>query len=109
MKVYSYLLHSCKEGPLEVKAATLKHRIASFGFVIQEDDQPGKFDVTAAKALGLEPGPLFGKLQHGETVTAPDGSVVHPYMVLGPSKPGRKLGQYDQFFLFTLTSLKYCN
>ena len=35
-------------------------------------------------------GPLWGKLQKGESVTASDGKTVTPDRVLGPSRSGRK-------------------
>ncbi|KAI8587866.1 beta-lactamase-like protein [Geranomyces variabilis] len=49
---------------------------------------PGKFDPKAAIKLGLKPGPDFGKLQRGESVTAPDGTVVSQEQVVGPERPG---------------------
>ncbi|KAJ3185591.1 Zinc phosphodiesterase ELAC protein 2 [Geranomyces variabilis] len=49
---------------------------------------PGKFDPKAAIALGLKPGPDFGKLQRGESVTAPDGTVVSHEQVVGSERPG---------------------
>ncbi|KAJ3149125.1 Zinc phosphodiesterase ELAC protein 2 [Geranomyces michiganensis] len=49
---------------------------------------PGKFDPKAAMKLGLKSGPEFGKLHRGESVVAPDGTVVSPEQVVGPEKPG---------------------
>jgi ribonuclease Z len=50
------------------------HRISNaFAYVIYEDARPGEFDPEAATALGLVPGPEFGRLQRGETVRG-----VHP-------------------------------
>lgn len=83
--------HICKDGPFTVKAAPLEHRIASFGYVITEDDHTGKLDVAVAKEYGLTPGPLFGKLKSGQSVTAPNGITVTPDMVLQPDVPGRKI------------------
>ena len=39
--------------------------------------------------LGLPPGPGYGRLQKGETVTAPDGAAISPDQVLGPERAGR--------------------
>jgi ribonuclease Z len=47
--------------------------------------------VEKARALGVQPGPEFGKLQRGEAVTLPDGQVVTPERVLGAPRTGRKL------------------
>src|SRR5579875_1546393 len=62
------------------------HRGTAYGYVVFEDERPGVFDPAAAIALGVTPGPDFGRLQRGETV---DGAA--PGQVLGPSRPGRKL------------------
>jgi ribonuclease Z len=62
------------------------HRGPAFGYVLFEDERPGVFDPDAAARLGLEPGPEFGRVQHGETVRG-----VSPAQVLGPPRVGRKL------------------
>ncbi len=64
----------------------VSHRGRAFGYVLSEDERPGEFDPAAATALGITPGPDFGRLQHGEPV---DG--VSPGQVMGPARPGRKL------------------
>jgi hypothetical protein len=56
-----------------------------------EQERPGRFDVDAADALGVPPGPERGILQAGDPVTLADGRVVTPDEVLGPARPGRKL------------------
>lgn len=81
----------CQEGNLTVFAAPLKHRVTCFGYVIQEQQLPGKLDPDLLKLRGIPPGPLYGKIKNGETVTAPDGSLVIPADVLGPPRPGRKV------------------
>ena len=81
----------CQEGNLTVFAASLKHRVTCFGYVIQEQQLPGKLDPVLLKQRGIPPGPLYGKIKNGETVTAPDGSLVMPADVLGPPRPGRKV------------------
>ena len=37
------IIYRCREGSLTVTAATLKHRIPCFGYVITEDQLPGKY------------------------------------------------------------------
>lgn len=49
----------------------------------------GKFDIARAAAAGVPKGPLFGKLKSGQSVCLPDGRVVEPENVLGPSEPSR--------------------
>lgn len=80
-----------KRGGYLVRAVRVDHRVNALGYVLQEDTRPGRFDLNVAKALGVPPGPAYGKLQKGETVTLADGRVVEPSQVLGPSRRGRKL------------------
>jgi len=86
----SGLWQVCQEGNLTVFAAPLKHRVTCFGYVIQEQQLPGKLDPTLLKQKGVPPGPLYSKIKNGETINAPDGSLIMPSDVLGPSRPGRK-------------------
>jgi ribonuclease Z len=62
------------------------HRGPAFGYVIYEHERPGEFDPVAATELGVQPGPDFGRLQHGETING-----VRPEQVVGPPRPGRKV------------------
>jgi ribonuclease Z len=76
----------------QVTCAPLDHRLFCLGFALREHDRPGRFNLERARALGVPEGPLFGRLQRGETVEAPDGQggsrVVRPEEVLGPPRPG---------------------
>lgn len=80
----------CQEGNLTVFAAPLKHRVTCFGYVIQEKQLPGKLDPNILKSKGIPPGPLYAKIKNGQTITAPDGSLIKPTDVLGSPRPGRK-------------------
>jgi ribonuclease Z len=66
------------------------HGVSALGYALVEGPRPGRFDVAAADALGVEP-PQRGLLQRGESIELPDGRVVTPDEVLGPARPGRKL------------------
>lgn len=44
---------------------------------------PGKFDVAKAKQLGVPPGPLYGRLKDGHTVTLESGRTVLPSECVG--------------------------
>jgi ribonuclease Z len=68
--------------------APLDHRQLCLGFRFEEHPRPGRFHLETARALGIPEGPLFGRLQRGETVTLPDGRAVAPDDVLGPARPG---------------------
>jgi ribonuclease Z len=72
-----------------VRALPLDHRTRCIGFRLEESERPGEFHVDAARRLGLEPGPAYGRLQRGESVAAPDGAIIRPDQVLGPARPGR--------------------
>lgn len=74
-----------------VEAFTTDHRVRSVGYALVEEPRPGRFDVEAARALGVPAGPLFGRLQRGEAVTLPDGREVRPDQVLGPARQGRRV------------------
>ncbi|WP_418283159.1 ribonuclease Z [Halorubrum sp. DTA98] len=75
----------------EVRAFETEHRTRSQGYVLTEDDRPGRFDRPRAEELGVPVGPAFGRLHEGESVELPDGTVVEPEQVVGPPRPGRKL------------------
>lgn len=80
-----------KRDGYEVRAFKVDHRINALGFALVEPDRPGKFDVEAARALGIPEGPLFGKLQKGQAVTLPDGRTIEASQVVGGARPGRKV------------------
>jgi ribonuclease Z len=79
-----------KRGSYSVQAVQVDHRVGALGYVLQEADRPGRFDVQKARALGVAEGPDFGRLQRGEAVAAGDGRRVNPDEVLGPTRTGRK-------------------
>lgn len=74
-----------------VRAVQVEHRVPTLGYVIEEHSRPGKFDVNAARKLGLSPGPSYSLLQSGETVQATNGAIIRPEDVMGPARRGRKL------------------
>src|SRR4051794_38993999 len=69
-----------------VASFPVKHRVEAYGYAFVEDDRPGRFDVAAARSLGVTEGPDFGRLQRGETVNG-----VSPEQVVGPDRPGRRI------------------
>ncbi len=66
------------------------HGVSAVGYAFVERPRPGRFDVEAADALGVDP-PERGLLQRGESIELEDGRVVTPDEVLGPPRPGRKV------------------
>lgn len=75
----------------EVEAKPLDHRVEAWGYALEEFERPGRFDVSAAQELGIPSGPLYGRLQDGESIKLADGRVIDPDQVLGPARPGFKL------------------
>ena len=69
-----------------IAAFPVNHRVEAYGYAFIEDDRPGRFDVEAARALGVTEGPDFGRLQRGETVNG-----VTPEQVVGEDRPGRRI------------------
>jgi ribonuclease Z len=74
-----------------VSCNLLKHRIPAFGYAIKEKDRPGRFNVEKAKALGIPPGPIYGRLKKGETISLPNGRRVSGKDLCEPDEPGRKV------------------
>lgn len=69
-----------------IKTFATRHRGPSIGFVLEEDERPGRFDAARATELGITPGPEFGQLQRGETVRG-----VEPAQVMGETRRGRRI------------------
>jgi ribonuclease Z len=69
----------------------VSHGVPALGWALIESTRPGRFDAEAADALGVPSGPERGALQHGKSVTRPDGGTVTAEQVLGPPRPGRKV------------------
>lgn len=74
-----------------ITSCELNHRVPCRGFMFEEFDLPGRFDVGRAEASGVPRGPMWGKLQRGEDVTLEGGQIVTPADVLGETRKGRKI------------------
>jgi len=81
----------CEEQEYTVQSVWANHVIPSLAYALVEKPRPGKFYLEKAKALGIPEGPLWSKLQHGNKVKLPNGQIVKPEDVTGPSRPGRKI------------------
>lgn len=64
------------------------HSVRANGYALVEEPRPGRFDVEAARRLGVPEGPAFAALQRGEAVAGSAGPV-SAEQVVGPSRPGR--------------------
>ncbi len=74
----------------EMRAFAVDHRMKALGYAYVEPERPGRFDVDAARSLGITDARDFGRLQRGETISV-DGSDVRPDQVLGEPRHGRKV------------------
>lgn len=73
-----------------VMAVRTDHTIPSYGFVLEEDVRPGRFNREKAMELGVPEGPLFSKLQSGSSVIV-HGRTIGPEMVMGDPRPGLRV------------------
>lgn len=77
----------------KVVAERSEHSRLSYSFVLEEKEKPGRFNTRAALKLGVPEGPLWSKLQDGKIVVSPKTKKrVSPAEVLGPPRPGKKIG-----------------
>lgn len=72
-----------------VTCKRLDHGVASFGFRVTEKDHKGELQVEKLKALSVKPGPIYGKLKQGESVTLTDGQTINGKDFVGQAKKGR--------------------
>lgn len=63
----------------------------ALGLAIIESPRLGRFNPDLARAMGIPEGPLWGQIHKGQEITLPDGRVVHPSELVGPTRSGRKL------------------
>jgi len=67
------------------------HRADTVGYALAEHTRLGRFNPERARELGIPEGPLWGRIHRGESVELPDGTVVPPESLVGPSRPGRTI------------------
>lgn len=68
------------------------HRGANaLGYALVEEERRGRFNPDLARELGIPEGPLWGQIHKGEAVTLADGRVIHPDVLVGPARAGRKV------------------
>jgi len=81
----------CEEDGYFVETIRSNHVIHSVAYAFVEKPRPGRFYPNKAKLLDVPEGPLWSKLQKGHQTELPNGRIVKPEDVSGPSRPGRKI------------------
>jgi ribonuclease Z len=83
-----------------VRAFPLRHTKTCYGYALEEEPRPGAFHPERAIELGVPRGPLWSRLQDGESVALSDGSAVESSQVLGPPRSGRKFSYVTDSLYF---------
>ena len=78
-------------GEYDILTYAADHGSNALGYVLVEKDRLGKFEPARANEAGVPEGPLWGRLQRGETVQLEDGRIVEPDAIVGAPRPGRKV------------------
>lgn len=87
---YSAAEPAIKTDEYTVRGVSTPYTEYSHGLVVRETDRR-EFLPEKARALGLKPGPKYGKLQDGQTVETDEGRTIEPDEVLSAPTPGRKI------------------
>jgi ribonuclease Z len=70
----------------------LEHRgPPSIGYALVEEERRGRFNPELAVELGIPEGPMWGKIHRGERITLDDGRVIDPSLLVGETRPGRRV------------------
>lgn len=75
----------------DIKVLSVNHGVPTVAYAFIEHKRPGKFNKKKALQLGIPEGPLFSKLQKGNSIKLNNGATIKPEMILGPSRLGRKI------------------
>jgi len=73
-----------------LKILALEHSIESFAFYLKENDITNKLNEEKLQSIGLEPSPLYGELQYGNSIVF-QGKKLEPTEYTLDPIPGRSL------------------
>ncbi|HWR28039.1 MAG TPA: ribonuclease Z [Candidatus Thermoplasmatota archaeon] len=94
---YRVIAHEVTDGEeikfdgYSISALKVSHNVPALAYSVKEYQRAGKFNKSKALKMGIPEGPLFSKLQKGQTIILPNGEKVTPDLILGPSRKGRKI------------------
>ncbi|MCF7943980.1 MAG: ribonuclease Z [Spirochaetia bacterium] len=108
---YEIIIHEFKEPGIIVdeedyyiKIFKLDHTKPCYGYSFVEKPRPGIFFPEKAEQNGVPRGPLWSKLQKGESVENSKGRIIHPVDVMGDLRKGRKFSFVtDTAFINTIS------
>ena len=80
-----------QEQDYKVTCCEALHSVPALSYRLEEFDRPGAFNVNVVKKMGIPEGELYGRLQRGHDIEY-NGTKVRSADVVGPSRPGRKIG-----------------
>jgi ribonuclease Z len=80
-----------REKDYEVTCCEADHNVTSYSYCLTELERPGIFNLKKAKQLGIPEGNLYKQLQSGMDIFV-NGNIVRSSDVVGPGRPGRKIG-----------------
>ncbi len=87
------LVYDDSDSKYNVYAEKSEHSSLSFAYIFEEKERPGRFHPDKARKLGIPEGPLWSKLQHGESVASPKtGKTVKPDQIMERPRAGRRVG-----------------
>jgi ribonuclease Z len=80
-----------REDDYEVTCCEAYHNVTAYSFCLTELKRPGIFNIKKAVQLGIPEGKLYKQLQLGMNIEI-NGNRVKSTDVVGPRRPGRKIG-----------------
>ena len=80
-----------EDDDLQVRCTPLIHRVPAYAYRVDQKPRAGRFDIAKAKELGIPPGPIYGELKAGRTVTLDDGRIINGASLTGPERPGASI------------------
>ncbi|RRK11211.1 ribonuclease Z [Lactiplantibacillus garii] len=78
-----------EDATFKVSCLPLEHRIACYGYRVEEADHPGELQADRLKALNIPSGPVYGQLKAGKTVTLEDGRTINGQDYIAEPQRGR--------------------
>lgn len=94
---FPFMVEEVKQGSVVegagyvLRTAPTEHGLPGLAWCLEEEERPGCFHPERATALGVEPGPDFGRLQRGEAVQGSAGREVKTEDVMDLPRRGRKI------------------